>query len=146
MPPRNGRKPNGPWYASGLRFECQPDCGRCCTRHDDFAYVYLDDADVRRLATHFELPLREFRRRFTFREEGHTALRIEGESCPFLDGSRCTVYEARPSQCRTFPFWGEHLKDETAWLALGSFCPGIGKGDPVPARDIRTLVRRRSEE
>ena len=25
-------------------------------------------------------------------------------SCAFLDGNRCSVYAARPEQCRTFPF------------------------------------------
>lgn len=25
-------------------------------------------------------------------------------SCAFLAGDRCSIYEARPEQCRTFPF------------------------------------------
>ena len=25
-------------------------------------------------------------------------------SCSFLDGSRCSIYKARPEQCRSFPF------------------------------------------
>lgn len=141
-PPRAPR--DAPWYAEGLSFECLPDCGRCCTRHDDFAYVYLEPEDVQALAAHLGLPVGEFRRRWTFREEGHTALRVEGDACPFLDGSRCSVYAVRPKQCRTFPFWREFLKSPERWEAVGRFCPGIGSGTIVPLSAIRS--RSRGEE
>ena len=39
-----------PWYASGLRFSCLPECGKCCTNHEDYAYVYLEGDDLDRLA------------------------------------------------------------------------------------------------
>ena len=38
-------KAGKPWYAAGLRFTCVPECGRCCTLHENYAYVYLDSAD-----------------------------------------------------------------------------------------------------
>lgn len=125
----------------GVRFECLPDCGRCCSRHDDFSYVYLEPDDVRALASFLDLPLGEFRKRWTFKEEGHTALRIDGDACPFLDGSRCSVYAARPRQCRIFPFWTESLRSEEAWEGLRGFCPGIGQGDLIPVESIRARSR-----
>ena len=48
--PQNG----GPWYSEGLCFECRPDCGACCTNHEDYAYVYLEGDDVDRLVAHLE--------------------------------------------------------------------------------------------
>ena len=137
------RAPRAPWYASGLRFECQPDCGRCCTRHGDYGYVYLEDDDLRSLAAHHGLGVAEYRRRFTRREDGHTLLKIDGEVCPYLDGARCTVYDARPTQCRTFPFWKSSLRTPAAWEALASFCPGIGRGDVVPLHQIRDAAAGR---
>jgi Fe-S-cluster containining protein len=136
-PPRRA----APWYADGLRFECLPDCGRCCTRHDDFAYVYLEPSDVRALASFLGMSAREFRKRWTFREEGHTALRIEGEACPFLEGWRCAVYAARPGQCRTFPFWREILRTPGGWEQVGRFCPGVGRGELLSVATIRSKVR-----
>jgi Fe-S-cluster containining protein len=38
------------------------------------------------------------------------------EPCSLLgkDG-RCTAYNARPTQCRTYPFWDELLQDAESW-------------------------------
>ena len=63
---------------------------------------------------------------------------------PFLEGARCTVYEARPSQCGTFPFWPENLKSRADWDELGTFCPGIGQGDLIPLHAIREQLRGRA--
>ena len=39
--------------------------------------------------------------------------------CVFFDGEqrKCTVYEARPRQCRTWPFWDSNLRSVEAWEA-----------------------------
>ena len=134
-----------PWYASGLRFTCRPDCGRCCTRHDDYSYVYLDRDDVLRLAAHLETTTKEFRARWTRKDDGHTVLRMDEAACPFLDGVRCTVYGARPSQCASFPFWPENQRTPARWEALSSFCPGIGEGEVVPLHVIRDQAGTKRE-
>ena len=130
-----------PWYAEGVRFACQPDCGKCCTRHGEYDYVYLEPPDVARLALHLDMPVRAFRAKWTKQDDGHTVLKMDGPACPFLDGARCTVYEARPRQCGTFPFWPENLKSREAWDELSTFCPGVGQGDFVPLETIRLQLR-----
>lgn len=130
-----------PWYARGLRFECQPGCGWCCTRHDGHDFVYLDPEDVRRLALALAMPAAEFRRRYTVRDRGWTALRMAEEACPFLVDRRCRVHAARPAQCRTFPFWREILRSPQAWRALGGSCPGVGKGGLWSLEAIRSWGR-----
>ena len=134
-----------PWYAEGLRFACRPDCGRCCTRHGEYDYVYLERDDVARLAAHFEMPVAQFRKLRTRRDDGHTILRMNGPACPFLEGSRCSVYDARPAQCRTFPFWPENLKTRARWEELADFCPGVGAGDTLPLHVIREQMGSRSK-
>lgn len=50
---------------------------------------------------------------------------IDGEyiCCMFdIYDKKCTIYEHRPSQCRTFPFWEGN---QNKYLDLMEFCPGI---------------------
>lgn len=141
--PGGGARPRsvGAWYRDGLRFECLPDCGRCCSRHSDYGYVYLEGDDAERMAEALGLDLAAFVERHTLEEDGHTLLRMRENECPFLDGTRCAVYTARPRQCRTFPFWRENLRSPAHWEALRAFCPGIGTGAFVPVEAIRAAVR-----
>ena len=50
--------------------------------------------------------------------------------CVFLDTETrgCTVYEARPRQCKTWPFWDSNLRNEETWQQTCEECPGSGKG------------------
>jgi hypothetical protein len=134
--------PRDPWYTEGLRFECQPGCANCCVNHGDYAYVYLEPGDAERLAEHLRLTRAAFLRRHTERDGEHRVLRMDQPACPFLDGTRCTVYAARPTQCRTFPFWPSNLGSPGAWRRLRGFCPGIDRGDVHPLR----VIRRRMAE
>lgn len=51
--------------------------------------------------------------------------------CTFLDPKtrRCTIYPARPAQCRTWPFWNSNLADPDSWQRVKSVCPGAGCGE-----------------
>lgn len=122
----------------GLRFECQ-QCSYCCTGSPGF--VWLGDADLSALCAFFAMDLQEFSRAYCrpIEVEGGRALSLReksGYDCIFLDGGRCSVYAARPVQCRTYPFWEEILETETSWKAEASSCPGIGCGVPVPPEKI----------
>jgi Fe-S-cluster containining protein len=56
----------------------------------------------------------------------------------------CSVYEARPLQCRTFPFWPSILRSAGSWEAVS--CPGRGKGALHSMKEIEcTLARQRTE-
>jgi hypothetical protein len=101
--------------------------------------VYLEGDDEARLAEHLGLPPAEFRERYAALDDGHLVLRMDQPACPFLSGAACTVYEARPRQCRTFPFWPETLRSRAAWRGLSRFCPGIDRG---PRHDLLTIRER----
>ena len=46
------------WWDSGLKFSCIPNCGKCCNEPDGI--VYLSIKDMSRLASHHDLPLKEW--------------------------------------------------------------------------------------
>ncbi|MEZ6005933.1 MAG: YkgJ family cysteine cluster protein [Planctomycetota bacterium] len=127
-PPPTGGAPDPRWYAGGLRFDCTM-CGRCCTSNGEFTHLYLSQSDVLALAGELGLSEPAFRQQHTWQQDGWTLLRIDGPRCTFLeDKGTCGVYEARPMQCRTWPFWRENLAQE-AWNGpVREICPGIGKG------------------
>ncbi len=116
--------------AKGLRFECTM-CGGCCTSRGEYAHVYLNADEQRALADELSLSLAEFRRQYTFTDEfGWTQLRFDTQACIFLEPetNRCTVYGARPTQCRTFPFWRDMVANG-AWTAdARKLCEGVGSG------------------
>ncbi len=135
---------------AGLRFECTL-CGECCTARGEYAYVYLNADEARALADELGLGLAEFKRRYTEKDEyGWTQLRFESESCVFLEPGtkRCTVYAARPVQCRTFPFWRD-LVESGRWTdAARKLCPGIGQGPAHRPEDVeaRMLEMEQADE
>ena len=127
-----------PFWADGIRFECQGS-GRCCMSRGKYGYVYLTLPDRRRMAKHLGLSTGQFTRRYCKNTGGHFHLKAPEADCCFLDGNRCSVYEARPTQCRTWPFWPENLNARTWSREIASFCPGVGKGRLHAAEEIRAL-------
>lgn len=121
----------------GLRFECT-QCGECCWTRGAYSHVYLTTGDLENLAKATGTTVKEARERFTFRDEnGWTELDFSGGRCVMLnaDTNLCTIYDLRPTQCRTFPFWPEMIR-RGAWTAEAKrICEGVGQGRVVPKEE-----------
>ncbi len=126
-----------PWYGGGLRFACTR-CGRCCTGH---GYVWLSVERIERIAEYLGMTVDGFSRRYVRRVDGRLCLVDKASSdCVFWQNEAgCTIYEARPTQCRTFPFWSEYLESPAAWQELAGECPGAGSG---PRHDESAILRQ----
>ena len=116
------------WYRDGLRFECT-QCGACCS--GDPGYVWVDEQEVAAMAREMGLEKDAFERKFV-RQVGSQKSLIEypDGDCILLDPRtrKCTVYEARPIQCRTWPFWDSTLRKKKDWRETCEVCPGAGSG------------------
>ena len=138
------------WIRRGLRFECQPECGRCCTGDSREGSVFLEPDDIERLAGFFNVTLHAFLRDHTVDEDGERALAVTASrDCRFLTAGQCTVYEARPVQCRTYPFLPADgftpIASSYTWRYEKKFCPGIGKGKLYRKEEIARIARGRTE-
>ena len=135
-----------PWYRDGLRFTCT-QCGDCCRSHGEYQWVFLSAEDIARLAKHLELTNAAFLREYCDKDEdglGHT-LKWPDQACTFLAEKGCTVYEARPQQCRTWPFWPENLTKNTWEKEIVPDCPGAGEGRLYSIGEIRKISRDEAE-
>ncbi len=133
--------PEAPWYRDGLAFECTR-CGACCTGAP--GYVWVDPAEIARLADHLGLPFETFTRRYV-RQVGERLSLLEQPNgdCIFWNrDAGCTVYPARPEQCRTWPFWSENVETPEDWQHVCRICPGAGQGRLHSLVEIEDAVRR----
>ena len=131
---------DAPWYRSGLRFACTR-CGNCCRGAGS---VRVSDDEVAALARRLELADDEFRAAFTRRlRGGELSLREKrNKDCVFHDRARgCTVYDDRPRQCRTWPFWRSVVHSEERWAEEARGCPGMGRGPLHSAEHVQAVAR-----
>lgn len=116
-----------PWYADGLAFACQ-ECGGCCRGPGGYVWVTEDEAGA--LAEVLGMTFNDFAAKLLRTTLSGLAL-VDGAhgDCPLLgqDG-RCRVYNARPVQCRTWPWWRENLTSNQRWDDAATRCPGMNKG------------------
>jgi Fe-S-cluster containining protein len=129
------------WYKEGLRFGCT-ECGKCCSGSP--GYVWLDDDEIVALAKRLCLSVEEFIKRYTRKVGRRYSLLEKGSQydCIFLLDKRCQVYEERPKQCRSFPWWKENIESEKSWEETKGRCEGIDHPNAplFPAALIDTLI------
>ena len=134
------------WYKKGLRFGCT-QCGQCCTGAP--GYVWVSDEDIKRMAAFLKITDEEFIGKYTREIDGRLALLELPQSydCIFLQEKKCLLYDARPKQCRTFPFWPENLVSQKAWDATARHCEGINHPDAplIPLVEIQRSLENEEE-
>ncbi|MCP4759582.1 MAG: YkgJ family cysteine cluster protein [Planctomycetes bacterium] len=132
------------WYDGGLQFECSR-CGNCCTGPPGAVWFSADEG--RAMAAVLGISEETFHRQYARQIRGKWSLRetrtSRGMDCVFLTTDEqgkagCRLYGARPSQCRTWPFWPENLESRQMWEAVRKQtpCPGMGHGGLVKIDEI----------
>ncbi len=118
-------------HKAGFRFAFDPDSckecpGNCCRGVS--GYVWVTDTEIRNLANFLKMNTIDFRQRYVRKIDNRYSLKESWTGtdypCIFFDAEArgCSVYQARPKQCRTYPFWEEN-RGLTGDLTHD--CPGI---------------------
>jgi len=116
-------------FDAGACSTCQ---GRCCT--GESGYIYVTKSEIENIAKLLGLDVRDFVSKYLFKKMYKYSIKeIEYNGsfeCVFYDreSNGCKIYEARPTQCKTFPFW-DYYKTRVEELKLE--CPGIIEDDNV---------------
>ena len=104
---------------------CTSCPGYCCRWG---GYVWITEGEMIKMAGIMKLSLEDFANEYVKAAYGRFSLQErlrDGEyHCAMFDpfNNRCLVYDARPKQCRTFPYWEKYRENYVKLLGL---CPGI---------------------
>jgi len=127
------------WEREPVRFECQPQCFKCCLKP---GVIYFSDADILQAAKFLQCSPAAFKSRYLVEDDGLWLLDVtEDEPCPFLALQGCRIHESKPAQCATYPFWKENLESRNFWKLTAMFCPGIGLGPMFPVAAIKKALQ-----
>jgi Fe-S-cluster containining protein len=133
---------------SGLHFKCQR-CSGCCRHSPGFVFLSFEDLDHLLAATGLTLP--EFRKSYVRvvligRFARLSLVEKANYDCIFWENGGCLVYDHRPLQCRSFPFWSSLLSSEGVWEEHKKSCSGIGQGPVHPGDEIEVWLHLRLAE
>lgn len=133
--------PSEVWYKEGLKFKCT-QCGQCCTGAPGF--VWVDKEDVKKLAHALEISEEAFLKTYCRKVGARISLleKAANYDCIFLKNQKCSLYEARPKQCKKFPWWKDTIKSKAAWQEAKLSCEGIDheEGKLFTQEEIEALL------
>lgn len=128
---KKNKKKQLPWYKDGLKFQCT-ECGKCCTGSPGF--VWVSKEEIISIAKLLNISVELFKKKYLRQRDNRYALvekKSQNHDCIFLKDKKCLIYQARPSQCRTFPWWRENLNTKESWKLASESCEGINEQAPL---------------
>lgn len=107
-------------------FKCEICGGKCCIGESGF--IWLTPDEIKNLADFLGINTQKFKEIYTQKIGVRISLKEKEYNdelaCIFFDEIKknCSVYEARPNQCKSFPFW-DYFKDN--YEELEKECIGV---------------------
>ena len=106
---------------------CESSAGNCCI--GESGYIWINIVEIEALSKYLGLTLDNFREKYLFKvgykySIKEVELPNNSFACCFFDleKRKCSIYDYRPTQCRTFPFW-EYFKNNEK--EVYKECPAI---------------------
>lgn len=127
------------FFDQGLRFTCQR-CGQCCTGAP--GTIFVGPEEIGPMADHLGMTVGTFIDNYLYPYKGSYSIAEDPHGNCLFFSQGCTIYTARPTQCRTFPFWLSILRSKKRWREIQQECPGIGQGRLYSKQEILERVRR----
>lgn len=112
------------FWQNGISFSCT-QCSYCC-RHEP-GFVFLYEKDLPNISKKLNLDDESFIKkycRWVDLNDGYEYLSLvetKNYDCIFWNGA-CSIYEARPLQCKAFPFWVDALNSIDSWAIITADC------------------------
>jgi len=101
------------------------NCANCCRT----ALAVFEKPDIRRISRHFEMTEKDFIKKYLKPHPDYEYL-IKTLPCPFLaEDNKCSIYEIRPTGCRTYPPARLQLSEEQLDVLHDNIeiCPAVSE-------------------
>lgn len=105
---------------------CSTCQAKCCT--GESGYIHVNASEMESISNFLDLSIEDFTQNYLFKNGYKYSIKErkfnDSYECAFYDraSNGCVIYEVRPTQCRTFPFW-DYFKTRVDELKLE--CPGV---------------------
>lgn len=105
---------------------CSTCQARCCT--GESGYIHVNATEIEKIANFTGFETQDFMQKYLFKNGYRYSIKErkfnDSYECAFYDreANGCAIYEVRPLQCITFPFW-DYFKDKVD--ELKKECPGV---------------------
>lgn len=106
---------------------CAKCGGKCCT--GESGNIFINNEEINLLSDYLKLDKKQFMEQFIKKVGLRYSLKEvefeQGYACVFFDQIKrnCSIYELRPKQCKTFPFWKyfKYHKEELQKECIGIY-------------------------
>jgi uncharacterized protein len=105
---------------------CEVCPGHCCC--GESGHVWVNQLEMAEISSFLKINLVDFIEQYLYCYEGRFSCKEyaykQGMACIFFQSGlmKCSIYEVRPSGCRSYPFW-DYYKNNANQVAKE--CPGI---------------------
>ena len=104
--------------------------------------IYVSPTEIETIAASIDLPVDDFTAQYLYPFRDSYSIKEDARGrCLFFDEG-CTIYDIRPVQCRTYPFWFSNLRSEDRWHSVERQCPGVGRGRLYSRDEIVDLIQK----
>lgn len=95
--------------------KCEICGGKCCI--GESGYIWVNQDEIKKISEKLKLDLEVFKQEFLIKIKGRYSIKEipynDGFACVFFntDTKKCKIYDCRPNQCKSFPFWNYFKKN-----------------------------------